>query len=177
MTAWAKVCIVGGGSKIQAYGAQHEGEYHDASFVRVSFSFSSEINHGTHQPVQYKVLEDRNARHVHRPEELICTINYGRLEVILECVVQPSIMLCLKSAHQYLLATVTHCKTKGDNATINPVLYSELEGTFHFVDLMAVVAVVGHVKVGTRMPKFGIIDQSEDLAQALFHDSEGGKDD
>jgi len=33
MTAWAKVCIVGGGSKIQAYGAQHEGEYHDASFV------------------------------------------------------------------------------------------------------------------------------------------------
>ena len=86
-------------------------------------------------------------------------------------------MLCLKSAHQYLLATVTRCKTKGDNATINPVLYSELEGTFHFVNLMAVVAVVGHVKVGTRMPKFGIIDQSEDLAQALFHDSEGGKDD
>src|SRR5260221_12818065 len=104
------------------------------------------MHHETHQLVQYKVLEDRNARHVHRPEELICTINYGRLEVILECVVQPSITLCLKSAHQYLLATVTHCKTKGDNATINPVLYSELEGTFHFVDLMAVVAVVGHVK-------------------------------
>ncbi len=87
-----------GGSKIRAYGAQHEGEYHDASFVRVSFSFSSEINCGTHRPVQYEVLKDRNARHVHRPEELICTINYGRLEAILECVVQPSIVLRLKSA-------------------------------------------------------------------------------
>ncbi len=86
-------------------------------------------------------------------------------------------MLRLKSACQYLLATVTHCKTKGDDATINPVLYSELEGTFHFVDLTAVVAVVGCVKVGARMPKFGIIDQSEDLAQASFHDSERGKDD
>src|SRR5258708_30488759 len=111
MTAWAKVHIVGGGSKIRAYGTQHEGEYRDASFVGVSFSFSSEINCGTHRPVQYEVPKDRNARNVHRPEELICTINYGLLEAILECVVQPSIMLRPKSACQYLLATVTRCKT------------------------------------------------------------------
>ena len=53
---------------------------------------------------------------------------------------------------------------KGDNTTLTPVLYSELEGTFHAIDLMAVVAVVGCVKVGARTPNFGIIDQSEDLA-------------
>ena len=50
----------------------------------------AEINLGTHWAIQYKVLEDKNARHVHRPEELVHTINYGQLKGILECVVQPS---------------------------------------------------------------------------------------
>ena len=65
---------------------------------------------------------------------------------------------------------------EGNDATLTPVLYSELEGTFHAIDLTTVVAVVGCVKV-TRTPNFGIIDQSEDLAWASFHGSEGGEDD
>ena len=58
---------------------------------------------------------------------------------------------------QFLIASVTHCKTNGGDVTMEPVLYSELEGNFHAIDLTAVVAVVGCIRVGARTPQFGII--------------------
>ena len=69
-------------------------------------------------------------------------------KVYFECIIQPSTILHLKLPHRFLIASVTCCKTNGGDVKMEPVLYSKLEATFHAIDLPAIVAVVGHIRVG-----------------------------
>ena len=62
----------------------------------------------------------------------------------------------MNRASSAILALVTLCKTNGNDASLTPVWYTDMEKVRAF-DIATIDCVVGRVKVGNR---WGIIDRS-----------------
>ncbi|KAI1785700.1 hypothetical protein LXA43DRAFT_899245 [Ganoderma leucocontextum] len=166
--AWGKVRIGHGGDSIRAIGA-----------VRVRDSALSERNSLF---VRYEIVAifDRATG-----KDDTRQVQYGELLAILELAFDPTQPLWKHlGGTSLLLAIITPCRTRGEDATKTLTLYWKTLANV-VVDLHAVQAVVGRVKSRYH---WGIIDRSNDLARTLFTldeqtlysddtDSDSGQDD
>jgi hypothetical protein len=116
---------------------------------------------------------DHNAARRNAPEDLQRKICYGRLELILDCVVSASHRLGITRDTRYLLALVTRCKTGGGDASCCTITYTETETSASVVDLSCIGAVVGRMRVGQANSRWAILDRSGDLARTIFTDGDG----
>lgn len=95
---------------------------------------------------------------------------YGRLEFILDFVLEASPDLKTQSDRRHLLALITGCETDGRDATKEPVSYTKMNSFMHAIDLAAVGAVIGRLQYGSVSPSWAIVDRSGELARAVFTD-------
>jgi hypothetical protein len=114
---------------------------------------------------------DCNTSRWNAPEDLQRTICYGRLKLILECIVSASRRLETTRDTQYLLALVTRCKTGGGDVSHCSITYTEME-TPSIIDLSCIGAVVGRMRVGQANPCWAILDRRGDLARTIFTDGD-----
>ncbi|KAI1787592.1 hypothetical protein LXA43DRAFT_895990 [Ganoderma leucocontextum] len=163
--AWGKVRVGHGGDSIRAMLASRTrlgASERNSSFVRYEIVV---FDRGT----------GKDARQV----------QYGELLAILELAFDPTQPVWKHlGGTSLLLAIITPCRTKGEDATKTLTLYRKTLADV-VVDLHAVQAVVGRVK---SRKHWGIIDRSNDVARTIFTvdeqtlysddtDSDSGQDD
>ncbi len=100
---------------------------------------------------------------------------YGRLLAILELFLDPLRPRIWKdlAGSTILLAVITPCKTKGEDATQVLTMYKKYAADI-VIDVNAVEAVVGRVR---SRKSWGIVDRSSALARTVFsteHDGDRG---
>lgn len=158
MKSWGGVRIKGGGDSIRCvYPGRRRLNERDASYVCVS---GAVINMTAYSPFD-------KYEHI-RGNENQRTVQYGRIERILECNLPNSVVLwgALTGA-RLLLAVITPCLTRGQDAADTVVSYRLQHKGLVVVDLNAVESLVG--RVATR-GAWGIIDQSSKAARTVFVD-------
>ncbi|QRW03146.1 Transposase family tnp2 [Ceratobasidium sp. AG-Ba] len=121
--------------------------------------------------VRYEVLPDQNYRRARADDVPHRVIQYGRVQDIFY--VEYKQNRPIEKRKPYLLALVQECNTNGLDATLpeNPlVTYNRLE-TAHIINLGAVHAAVGRIKVGGRNT-WAIVDRSRG-ARTQFNNDDG----
>ncbi|KAF8319571.1 uncharacterized protein EI90DRAFT_3293054 [Cantharellus anzutake] len=156
MPRWTKVRIGNGGDLIRgaiAHSASvNERNLHDASFVR------------------YELNIDIKA-HLPKAElEFVQQVFYGHLEYILECAIPPNRVSKNGEPRIHLLAVITTLDTEGHDATSELTYFKLVSSYVEVVDLNAVCAVVGRLRVGKVDPRWAIVDRSGSWSRTVFKD-------
>ena len=69
-----------------------------------------------------------------------------------------------------LLTIITTCDTQGCDATLEQMHFKALTSYVEVVDLAAICAVIGCIRIGTANSHWGIIDRSGNWAHTVFTD-------
>lgn len=124
-------------------------------------------------PLQYEALVDANARHRHKPTQLVPETAYGQLtHIFLIKFPAASSYLGTTGPDTVILAGIWSCKLEKDAPELKNLdvhFYSRL-GALEFVDIMNLQALVGRADGGLG-GTWAIFDCSGDLARAEFEDS------
>ncbi|KAG9094667.1 hypothetical protein FS749_012062 [Ceratobasidium sp. UAMH 11750] len=123
--------------------------------------------------IRYELLPDRNAAN-NNADRAMRVVYYGRVRDIFY--VEYIRNRAMNDRRQYLLVRVEECKTEGLDATLpeNPIVtYNQLD-TPEVINLGAVHAAVGRVKVGGRNT-WAIVDRSRG-ARTVFNGEDGNPD-
>ncbi|KAG9088790.1 hypothetical protein FRC06_001851 [Ceratobasidium sp. 370] len=124
--------------------------------------------------IQYELLPDRNADDDAASDVAMRVIYYSRIRDIFY--VEYIRNQAINKQKQYLLIRVEECTTEGLDATLpeNPIVpYNRLD-TPEVINLGAVQAAVGRIKIGGRNT-WAIVDRSWG-ARTVFNDEDGNPD-
>lgn len=97
-----------------------------------------------------------------RDKQIVC---YGQIQSYIYVTLPAKSHLRTDCDSTAILALVALCKTNGEDASLKPVWYKDMELVRAF-DIATISCVVGRVKVGDR---WGIIDRSFGLQRAVMH--------
>lgn len=100
-----------------------------------------------------------------RPARDKRVVRYGQVQSYLHVTLPAEPRIETRRDSTAILALVRLCKTDGEDASLVPVWYKDMESVWAF-DIATIDCVVGRIKVGDR---WGIIDRSFGSERAVMH--------
>src|SRR5260370_37397709 len=88
-----------------------------------------------------------------------------------ECNLPPNPFSKNSTTETLLLAVITTCDTDGCDAMMEPTYFKSVNSYIEIMDLRAICAVVGCIKVGTIDLQWGVINRSSSWARTVFMDN------